>query len=244
MANPDELGRYIRFQLAELRARNGHHEFEHIARYFSRLRISERIIPATGPVGAGGDAGRDFETYRSYLASTPIASSTFLANSPGKTLVFACSLKTGIEGKIQSDARTICSGGHQIDELFYFCEPDVPVGRRNKLKNYCKEEFNVELTIFDGTGLAENLVNPDVFWIAQQYLGIPAEMYPKPLESDESYDTSRQKWIGQSRTPLSFADFTEVKGGLRRATFDRDCVKTQCNIVRADCGHRVSRSAR
>jgi len=220
MANPDELGRYIRFQLAELRSRNGHQEFEHITRHFSRLRISERIIPATGPVGAGGDAGRDFETYRSYLASTPIASSTFLASNSSITLVFACSLRTNIEGKIKSDAKTICSGGHHIDELFYFCEADVPVGIRNKLKKHCKEKFNVELTIFDGTGLAENLVNPDVFWIAQQYLGIPAEMYPKPVQSDENYETSRDKWIGQNRTPLSFADFTEVKAGLRRTTFD------------------------
>jgi hypothetical protein len=220
MANPEELSRYIRFQLAQLRARNGHHEFEHIARHFSRLRISERIIPATGPVGAGGDAGRDFETYRSYLASTPIASSTFLAGAAGKTLVFSCSLKTNIEGKIKSDAQTICGGGHQVDGLFYFCEPDVPIGLRNKLKKHCKDKFNVELTIFDGAALAENLVNPDVFWIAQQYLGIPAEMYPKPLEPDENYDRSREKWIGQSRTPISFADFTEVKAGLRQATFD------------------------
>ncbi|MDB6008599.1 MAG: hypothetical protein JWL65_849 [Gammaproteobacteria bacterium] len=196
MANPDELGRYIRFQLAQLRARNAHHEFEHIARHFSRLRISERLIPATGPVGAGGDAGRDFETYRSYLSGTPIAGSTFLSQAAGKTLVFACSLMINIEGKIKSDAKTICSGEHHVDEIYYFCESDVPVGLRNKLKEHCRTTHNAELTIIDGHGLAENLVNPDVFWIAQQYLGIPAEMHPKPLESDESYDAARQKWIG------------------------------------------------
>ncbi|MGH9439451.1 MAG: hypothetical protein ACRD22_16555, partial [Terriglobia bacterium] len=155
-----------------------------------------------------------------YLATTPIAASTFLASATGKTLVFACSLRTNIEGKIKSDTRTICAEGHHVDELFYFCEADVPVGIRNKLKSYCKQKFNVELTIFDGTGLAESLVHSDVFWIAQAYLGIPAEMYPKPLEFDDAYERSRQTWIGQRRPPASFADFTELKAGIRRATFD------------------------
>ena len=59
-----ELAKYIRFQLSELRAQNKHHEFEHLARQFARLRVCENILPATGPVGAGGDNGRDFETYR------------------------------------------------------------------------------------------------------------------------------------------------------------------------------------
>ena len=103
-------------------------------------------------------------------------------------LVFACSLQTNMEGKIKAgDARTICSGPYHVDEIFYFCETDVPVGLRNKLKKHCKEKLKVDLTIFDGTALAENLVSPDVFWIAQQYIGIPAKMYPSRGGPDENY---------------------------------------------------------
>jgi hypothetical protein len=94
-----ELAKYIRFQLGELRAQNKHHEFEHLARQFARLRICENILPATGPVGAGGDKGHDFETYRTYLASTPIATSTFFGSAKDKKLVFACSLQQDIAQK-------------------------------------------------------------------------------------------------------------------------------------------------
>jgi hypothetical protein len=222
VSTTDELGRFIRFQLAELGARNGHHEFEHITRNFARLRISERIIPATGPVGAGGDAGRDFETYRSYLANTPIAGSTFLARVPDKTLVFACSLMKGIESKIRTDVRTICGGSQRVDEVYYFCEQNIAVGRRNKLIQNCRDKYGVILTILDGQALAENLVAIDVHWIAQQYLGVPAELYPKALEADETYDSRRRAWITEARTPGSFADFLDVKAGLRQAIFNKE----------------------
>ena len=106
-----ELAKYIRFQLGELRAQNKHHEFEHLARQFARLRICENILPATGPVGAGGDKGRDFETYRTYLASTPIATSTFLGLAKDKKLVFSCSLQQDIAQKVKSDVPL--KPGHQ-----------------------------------------------------------------------------------------------------------------------------------
>ena len=217
----DELARYIRYQLGQLSARNAHHEFEHIARHFARLRISERIIPATGPVGAGGDAGRDFETFRTYLSSTPIAGSTFLASAGNKTLVFACSLERKIEPKIKADLKEICGGGQSVDEVFYFCEQDLAIGRRNKLKEHSRAKHGGELTIFDGQALSENLIEADVFWIAQEYLGVPAEMYPKALETDEKYEIARRTWLTEDRTPVSFSDFTEVKAGLRNATFNK-----------------------
>ncbi|MGA9033054.1 MAG: hypothetical protein WB402_11095 [Sulfuricaulis sp.] len=125
-----ELANYIRFQLAELRTANKHHEFEHLTRQFARLRICENILPATGPVGAGDDQGRDFETYRTYLASTPIATSSFLGIAGDKELVFACSLEQKIKGKIKEDITTICSGQEVIDTIYYFCESDLPVSQR------------------------------------------------------------------------------------------------------------------
>lgn len=222
MKTLDELAGYIRYQLSELGAHNAHHEFEHLARQYARLRISERIIPATGPVSAGGDAGRDFESYRSYLASTPIAGSTFLACPTNTGLVFGCSLDKKIEPKIRHDLKIMFSTPGPIDAVYYFCEADVPIGKRNKLKTFCKEKYGVELTIFDGQALAENLTDIDVFWIAQKFLSVPAEMYPKAMTSDDAYEKRRRHWIVEGHQPMSFADFMAVKAGIRRATFSKE----------------------
>jgi len=54
-------------QLSQLAAQNRHHEFEHLARALAGGTVTLNIVPATGPVTAGGDQGRDFETYRTEL---------------------------------------------------------------------------------------------------------------------------------------------------------------------------------
>ena len=221
MATPDELSRFIRFQLSQLSTRNAHHEFEHLARHFARIRISERVIPATGPVSAGGDGGRDFETYRTYLSGTPIAGSTFLAMAGARVLVFACSLVKKIEPKIKSDLKTICESPNRVDDVYFFSEQDVPIGKRNKLIEYAREKYGVALTIIDGQALAEGLLSADTFWLAQQFLAVPAEMYPPSLETDEAYQVAHRYWISSGRVPSSFSDFSSVKLGLRRATFHK-----------------------
>lgn len=214
-----ELANFIRFQLSQLGAQDKHHEFEHLARQFARLRVCENILPATGPVSAGGDQGRDFESYQTYLESTPIASSTFLGFAQNKKLVFACSLQQTIEGKIRSDISTICSAPQVVDEIFYFCEANLPVGRRHKLQKWCLETYGVSLEIFDGQALAEQLTNIDVFWLAEEYLDVPSEFYPHYGETEESYDKYKLRWLTQDDEPQSYADFIQVKYCLRRATF-------------------------
>ena len=222
MKNIAELSSYIRFQLSQLRAQNKYHEFEHLSRHFARLRICENILPATGPVGDGGDQGRDFETYRTYLHSTPIATSTFLGAAKNKKIVFACSLQQDIVKKIRSDISTICGGPERVDTIYYFCEASVPVGRRHKLQQWSEETFQTELEVFDGEALSEQLTDLDVFWIAEEYLDVPSELYPRPTKPSSTYDEYRQRWLIQDETPYSYSDFSQVKYGLRRATFRVD----------------------
>jgi hypothetical protein len=62
-----EAERYIRFQLEHLTARNEHHTFEEICYRIAKRRLSSNLLPATGPVSAGGDQGRDAETYYTRL---------------------------------------------------------------------------------------------------------------------------------------------------------------------------------
>jgi hypothetical protein len=224
VASPPELIRYIRFQLSQLSSLNKHHEFEELTRHFSRLRICENILPATGPVGSGGDQGKDFETYRSYLTSTPIATSTAIGISGDKKIVFACSLeeKKRILTKIKSDSKVICNGPKKINAIYYFCEADVPVAKRHKLQDWCLRKFDVELEVFDGQALAEQLTGLDVFWIAEEYLNVPSDMYPQIAKEPTIYSEYKQHWLIEKSEPKSYYDFFQIKYGIRRATFNVD----------------------
>ena len=226
-----ELAKYIRFQLGELRAQNKHHEFEHLARQFARLRICENILPATGPVG-GGDKGRDFETYRTYLASTPIATSTFLGLAKDKKLAFACSLQQDIARKIKSDISVICASGQVVNGIYYFCEADLPIGKRQTLQEWCKKTFQADLEVFDGQALSEQLTDMEVFWLAEEYLGVPSESYPRATSTDSAYERYKERWLENDQVPVSFADFSQVKYGLRRATFKRSAKADLTNWLR------------
>lgn len=224
MATHKELIGYIRFQLEQLNAHNKHHDFEHLCREFARLRICENILPATGPVSAGGDQGRDFETYRSYLESTPIAESTFIGKPQDKKIVFACSLekKEKINTKIKSDLKIIFSNTIKtIDSVYYFCVSDIPAAKRHKLQLHAYDEYNTELEIFDGQALSQELAKIDVFWIAQEYLSIPSEMFPKE-ESSQYYQESKEWWEDDACIPWSYADFNQIKNGLRTSVDNKN----------------------
>ena len=83
----------IRFALDELSRENGHHAFEDLCRELARARVASNVLPATGPVSGGGDQGRDFETFRTYLAGSLRFSRGFMGLASADTLVFACTLQ-------------------------------------------------------------------------------------------------------------------------------------------------------
>ena len=178
MATPAELVTIIRFSLISY-PRNGQHEFESLCRQVARLRICSNVLPATGPVGAGGDQGRDFETFRTYLAQTPELSA-FAARATDETLAFACTLQQeDIGSKIVGDVKKITAEGTPVDAVYAFTEVSVPVGDRHRYQARVRSEFGVRLEVIDGAGIAELLSDPDVFWVAKQYLDLPAEVAPE-----------------------------------------------------------------
>jgi hypothetical protein len=175
---PDMSAQQIRFALTRLRSRNGHHQFEEACRYFAAARISRNILPATGPVSAGGDQGRDFETFRSYLGSQLPGS--FMAVEHELPVVFACTLQqSGLEAKIKQDVAAIAAG-EPTEAVFVFCEADMPVSRRHELTAWASGEHGIALQVIDGTALAELLAHADVFWIAERYLSVPSVFRPAP----------------------------------------------------------------
>src|ERR1700676_3966043 len=154
--NRIQLKGYVRFQLSQLTARNAHHEFENLAFEVARLRVVPNILPATGPVQAGGDQGRDFESYRTYLAGS-LGTSAFATTASDDIIVGACSLQKNIAEKIKRDLETIFASGTRPDHIAYFCEADVPVAKRQKMQRLCRELYDASLEIFDGQALTDLL---------------------------------------------------------------------------------------
>lgn len=220
MADKAQLAAQIRFQLERLSARNAHHEFEHLCRHLARARIAANILPATGPVSAGGDQGRDFETFRSYLAKSPLADRSFVGAATGEVIAFACTTENQkrLVAKIRDDVKTICSSGEKVDAVYAFCTADLPVAKRHEQIEWARNSYDVRLAIIDGNAISESLTDRDVFWIAERYLEIPAEILPAP-ESKTEYEHTLTKWKAVDNWVPNFANFSEIRAAVRTATF-------------------------
>jgi hypothetical protein len=102
MATPDQVIQHVKFALEGLSERNAHHEFEHASRHLARYRIAFNLLPATGPVAAGGDRGRDFETFPTFVGG--IVDGKFSAETPNARLAFPCSLDRQVGRKVREVA--------------------------------------------------------------------------------------------------------------------------------------------
>lgn len=226
MVDIQEINEQIRFYLDRLSINNAYHDFEHLCRHLTRARICTNILPATGPVSGGGDQGRDFEIFRTYLNSSPIANSTFIGLTSEKIIAFACSLqKKNIETKIKHDVNVIMSKGSTVDEIIYFCTSDVKVSKRHELIEWAKDEYSIELEIHDGNSISELLSDREVFWIASKYLSIPSEIYPRIEKEENWYSKTFKKWKNPENFLFNYADFYEISAAARYATFDDPTAK-------------------
>lgn len=220
VSNRVSLRKFIRFQLEQMGAGNEAHRFEDLAFELARVRVASNIVRATGPVQAGGDQGRDFETFRTYLAKSAIAGNAFVARASCSTIAFACTLNKRIDAKIRADLRTIFGGDTRPHCVAYFCVPDVAVALRHKLQAHCRDAYKADLDLFDGQQISDMLSDGDTFWIAEQYLSVPSEMFP-PVTVDAEYQELKERWLTvEERGPGNLAEFLEIKRGLRRATFE------------------------
>ena len=224
MANPVEVAAQVRFALSHLPARNAHHVFEEMCRHLTKQFICSNVLPATGPVSAGGDQGRDFETFRTYLREELGPHGAFLGLVRDGPLVFVCTLQAdNVTTKIKSDVSTVCASGHPVHEIYAFTLASVPVGARHRLQDEVQEEHNVRLEFHDAESITELLASPDGFWIAEHFLDLPAEVRPAVPADDgdlpEGYVQLRSKWRDDPVPYPTLSTFLDLKAGLRESIY-------------------------
>jgi hypothetical protein len=218
-SNAAQAAQYVRFALSQLAGRNGHHEFEQLCFQLARRRIYSNVIPATGPVSAGGDQGADFETYRVGEVMPVGRRSSFFARVSREKVLFACSLEKNVQKKIKEDLKAAAEFSGNVERLVFFSSGDVAVGRRHKLQELGRLTYQISLEVFDARAISELLVDPELFWIAQQYLSIPSDfVMAVPKAGQKWYEEVVSVAVDGGRAAES--DFYRLKNAVRFATHD------------------------
>jgi len=224
---PDQVELQIRFGLTDLTSRNAAHPFEELCRHFAQARLVSNVLPATGPVSSGGDQGRDFETFRTFLRQELGPHGAFLGLVADGPVAFACTLQQdNVATKVRSDIKKILSSGTEVTFVYTFCTGPMPVATRHQLQGEIKDEHGVEAEIFDQHALAAQLACPDLFWLAAKYLSLPASLAPRrdgPLETSQPawYADDLERWRERGGPRPLLPDVLDIRDGLRHATFDR-----------------------
>jgi hypothetical protein len=127
----------------------------------------------------GADQGRDFETFRTYLAGSLRFSRGFIGLASPDTVVFACTIqREDVRGKIKDDLTSICTQGTTVQTVYFLCTEPVKVSVRHDLQAWATKKFGVALEVLDGPAIARLLAEHETFWIARTYLHLPAELFP------------------------------------------------------------------
>ncbi|MFD5922686.1 hypothetical protein ACFVYP_38945 [Kitasatospora sp. NPDC058201] len=219
-----ELEQRIRFALSILGESNNHHGFEALCLGLARRRITSNLLPATGPVSAGGDQGRDAETHWSAIPQELPGTSPYAALASTRRVVMACTTQIAdITTKIRTDLKSICGKGTTVDRVIYFTVTAVPVGKRHDLIEHAVQNHQVELDIWDAVALAHHLTDYDLFYLAVQYLHLPSDLTPQRPDSaghlPDWYLESRRRWRERSEPALTLGDLVDLRAPLRHATF-------------------------
>ncbi|MGY0236702.1 hypothetical protein [Longispora urticae] len=222
MASPVQIAKLISYALANLGAENGHHQFEHLCRHLAKRRIASNVLPATGPVSAGGDQSRDFETFHTYLQNELRFSIGYVGLAAEDTVVFACTIqKDRLRAKFEADIQGICTQGTPVDRIYIFSTENLPTGLRHDIITWGEQNHHVAVEILDRAAIAELLADSDLYWIAEEYLSLPSELAPPPPSPDPEtpgwYAELRAFWHEPHRQPSNLGDFVELRRGLRHA---------------------------
>lgn len=187
MAGSAEYRQRVRYALAQLTAANGQFIFEELCFALARVTVTSNIQRATGPVGAGGDQGRDFETFQSRLGHVGSVGAA-AGVEPDDRISFVCTLqRSGVEQKILSDVERCLEGAAPPTRVYAYCEQDVPIGRRHRLLDQVASDFGISLEVLDGNAIADLLaaevtvLGPTVARLLNVSPSSPSTIVPRDL---------------------------------------------------------------
>ncbi|WP_414944827.1 NACHT domain-containing protein [Amycolatopsis sp. cmx-11-32] len=186
------MSEQIRFGLDRLRARNGFHEFEVLCLDFANATLGGHFVPATGPVGDGGDGGQDFVSHlRLIQKETEIAFAD--------EVVGICTIRAGdLVTKIRSDLRAVAAAGH-VTGVFAFLTADLPISRIQDLQREANAKHGIRLEVFDGNRLATAMARVDFAEIAYRRLNLDQRSLAAAVRSTDE----ARRWAEET-TPGSF----------------------------------------
>jgi hypothetical protein len=222
--SPTQLAQQIRFGLNTLGENNAHHDFERLCHGLVRRRITSNLIPATGPVSSGGDQGRDSESHWTNLPDELPGTSTFIALASGEKVVLACTVqREDVPTKIRHDLASITGQGDPVHRVIYFTVVGVPVGKRHELQDETLRNHDVALEIWDATAIADHLSDPDLFFLAVDYLHLPSSLAPKRPADDPPlpgwYLADRERWRSRSLLTGTLGELVDLREPLRHASY-------------------------
>ncbi len=225
MNSPTQLASQIRFHLETLGETNAHHPFEQLCLGLTRRRIVSNVIPATGPVSAGGDGGRDAESFWSVLAKELPDTSLFTALATEDAVVLAVTAqRDNVPAKIRSDLSKICGKGEPVDRVIYFTIAPVDTAKRHELQTHAREQYSVGLQIWDAQAIANELASPDLFYLAVDHLHVPSSLAPEredtPGELPEWYVDARSQWRTRTAHAGSMGEFVDLREALRYSSLN------------------------
>lgn len=218
--SPTQLATQIRFHLEALGETNAHHPFEQLCLGLTRRRIVSNVIPATGPVSAGGDGGRDAESFWSVLAKELPDTSLFTALATQDAVVLAVTAqRADVASKIRSDLSKICGKGEPVDRVIYFTVAPLETAKRHDLQEHARDRHSVTLEIWDAQAIATEIASADLFYLAVDYLHLPSSLAPERDETQDElpdwYVEERERWRSQSVCSGSMGEVVDLREGLR-----------------------------
>ena len=224
MSNPAQVATQVRFALSQLPRHNAHYVFEHICRHFTRQFICSNVLPATGPVSAGGDQGRDFETFPSYLRRELGPHGGFVGLVSEGTIAFVCTTQAdNVVGKVAEDIEKVCASGHPVHGVVAFTLESIPLPLATNFKTRHKRPTTSGSNYLMLKRFQSYLPLRTAFGWREQYLEMPAEVAPPQPSSDEhlsdTYIERRGRWREKQMSDPTIGDFIDLKFGIRFATF-------------------------
>ncbi|MFK0042186.1 hypothetical protein ACIQTW_20310 [Paenarthrobacter sp. NPDC090517] len=219
------LEKRIRYELSTLAESNAHHDFEAICLGLARGRIATNLMPATGPVSAGGDQGRDAESFWTHLPSEVAILSSFALGATQENVVLACTIQQAdVPTKIRRDLRSICTQGGHVDRVVFFTLSPVSVAKRHELQQQARDLHGISLDIWDGLAVAKELSEHDLYHLAVDYLHLPSDLAPeRPVPESprpDWYVEALSRWSTRPNSPSTIGDLVDLREGLRLASTD------------------------